>query len=126
MTASKKKKFLCKSRFRIMAGDAIALGPGKIDLLEAIDRSGSISKAAKEIKLSYRRAWDMVDTMNQCFKKPLVSSSTGGKGGGGAVLTPLGERMISLYRAMESAAEASSQADWKAIKQFLKEPAGSS
>jgi molybdate transport system regulatory protein len=126
MTASKKKKFLCKSRFRIMAGDAIALGPGKIDLLEAIDRSGSISKAAKEIKLSYRRAWDMVDTMNQCFKKPLVSSSTGGKGGGGAKLTPLGERMILLYRAMESAAEASTQADWKAIKQFLKEPAGSS
>jgi molybdate transport system regulatory protein len=126
MTPGKKKKFRCKSRFRIMAGDAIALGPGKIDLLEAIAQSGSISKAAKEIKLSYRRAWDMVDTMNQCFKKPLVASSTGGKGGGGATLTPLGERMIELYRAMESAAEASTQAEWKAIKQFLKEPDGSS
>lgn len=109
-----------------MAGEAIALGPGKIDLLEAIARSGSISKAAKEIKLSYRRAWDMVDTMNQCFKKPLVASSTGGKGGGGATLTPLGERMIELYRSIESAAEASTQAEWKAIKQFLKEPEDSS
>ena len=122
MTPSKKKQFRCKARFRIMAGDAIALGPGKIDLLEAIDRSGSISKAAKEIKLSYRRAWDMVDTMNRCFKKPLVASSTGGKGGGGATLTPLGERMILHYRAMETAAETSTQAEWKAIKSFLKLP----
>lgn len=105
-----------------MAGDAIALGPGKVDLLEAIHRNGSISKAAREIKLSYRRAWDMVDTMNQCFKKPLVSSSTGGKGGGGAMLTPLGERMILLYRAMESAAEKSTRAEWKSIRQFLKRP----
>ncbi len=105
-----------------MAGDAIALGPGKVDLLEAIDRSGSISQAAKEIELSYRRAWDMVDTMNQCFKKPLVSSSTGGKGGGGATLTPLGKRMIQLYRAMESAAETSTKNEWKSIKIFLKEP----
>ncbi|GJL77122.1 MAG: LysR family transcriptional regulator [Nitrospinaceae bacterium] len=109
-----------------MAEDLIALGPGKIDLLEAIRRKGSISKAAKEIKLSYRRAWDMVDTMNRCFKKPLVSSSTGGKGGGGALLTPLGERMIHLYRTMETAAEKSAQAEWKAIKPFLKRPSGSS
>jgi len=105
-----------------MAGDSIALGPGKIDLLEAIQRQGSISQAAREIKLSYRRAWDMVDTMNHCFKKPLVISSTGGKGGGGAQLTPLGNRMILLYRSMESSAEASTQSEWKTIKRFLKQP----
>ena len=122
MTPRKDQRIHCKPRFRIMAGDRIALGPGKIDLLEAIRLKGSISGAAKEINLSYRRAWDMVDTMNQCFKKPLVSSSTGGKGGGGALLTPLGERMIELYRAMESAAEKSTRAEWKAIKPFLKRP----
>ena len=105
-----------------MAGDSIALGPGKIDLLEAIGRMGSISQAAREIKLSYRRAWDMVDTMNHCFKEPLVTSTTGGKGGGGAQLTPLGNKMILLFRSMESTAEKSTQADWKTIKQYLKQP----
>ncbi len=105
-----------------MAGDAIALGPGKIDLLEAIGRMGSISQAAREIKLSYKRAWDMVDTMNHCFTEPLVASSTGGKGGGGAQLTALGNKMILLYRKMESTAEKSTQSDWKTIQQYLKQP----
>ena len=101
-----------------MVGEAIALGPGKVDLLEAIGRMGSISQAAREIKLSYRRAWDMVDTMNHCFKEPLVTSTTGGKGGGGAQLTPLGNKMILLFRSMESTAEKSTQADWNAINSF--------
>jgi len=122
MTSSKNKPFRCKHRIRIMVGDSIALGPGKIDLLEAIGQKGSISQAAKEIKLSYKRAWDMVDTMNQCFKEPLVASTTGGKGGGGAKLTSLGNRMILLYRKMESTAEASTQSEWNAIKRFLKPP----
>lgn len=126
MTDGKDKRLHCKPRFRVMVGDCIALGPGKIDLLEAIRRNGSISGAAKEKKLSYRRAWDMVNTMNRCFKEPLVSSSTGGRGGGGALPTPLGERMIHLYRAMESAAEASTRAEWKSIKPFLNRSGGSS
>ncbi len=125
MTAKKNKPFRCKPRFRIMADDAIALGPGKIDLLEAIQQKGSISQAAKEIQLSYKRAWDMVDTMNHCFKEALVISSTGGKGGGGARLTPLGNKMILLYRAMEATAEKSIQPEWNAIKRFLKQPPGS-
>ncbi len=66
-----------------MSDDLIALGPGKVDLLESIDKAGSISEAARQGHISYRRAWDMVDAMNQCFKKPLVESVTGGKGGGG-------------------------------------------
>lgn len=125
MTTAKDKSLRCKPRFRIMAGESIALGPGKIDLLEAIGRKGSISQAAKEIKLSYKRAWDMVDTMNHCFTEPLVASSTGGKGGGGAQLTPLGNQMILLYRSMESTAETSTQADWNSIKKFLKQSADS-
>ena len=53
-----------------MSGDLIALGPGKVDLLESIDNMGSISEAARQSNISYRRAWDMVDTMNQCFNEP--------------------------------------------------------
>jgi molybdate transport system regulatory protein len=84
-----------------MTGSLIALGPGKVDLLESIEREGSISQAARERHLSYRRAWNMVDTMNQCFKEPLVVSITGGRGGGGAILTDAGEKIIQLYRKME-------------------------
>ncbi len=102
-----------------MSGDLIALGPGKVDLLEAIDQEGSISQAARQNHLSYRRAWDMVDTMNRCFKKPLVISATGGKGGGGAELTPLGKKVIAIYREMENKASQATQQEWKSLKKHL-------
>jgi molybdate transport system regulatory protein len=103
-----------------MTGDWIALGPGKVDLLESIGREGSISQAARERHLSYRRAWNMVDTMNQCFKEPLVVSITGGKGGGGAVLTDAGEKIIQLYRKMEKKAEDATRAERKALQKLLR------
>jgi len=109
----------CLPRIRVFAGDRIALGPGKVDLLEEIDRSGSISKAARELGLSYRRAWTLVDTMNKSFKSSLVEGSAGGKKGGGAHLTPLGKKMAKVYRRMESKAEAAMQPDWKVIERFL-------
>ena len=102
-----------------MTGDLIALGPGKVDLLESIGREGSISQAARERHLSYRRAWNMVDTMNQCFKEPLVVSITGGKGGGGAQLTDVGERIIQLYRKMEKKAEDAARTEGKALQKLL-------
>jgi molybdate transport system regulatory protein len=109
----------CRSRYRIMSGDLIALGPGKVDLLESINQEGSISQAARQSHLSYRRAWDMVDTMNRCFKKPLVISVTGGKGGGGAELTPLGKKVIAIYREMESKASKATQEEWNSLKKNL-------
>ena len=105
-----------------MAGSLIALGPGKVDLLEAIDREGSISQAARSMKLSYRRAWDMVETMNQCFKKPLVKSVIGGSKGGGAQLTDSGKKMIALFRSMEKQAETAVDKDWQSIRKALKVP----
>jgi molybdate transport system regulatory protein len=102
-----------------MSDDLIALGPGKVDLLESINKEGSISQAARQSHLSYRRAWDMVDTMNRCFKKPLVISATGGKGGGGAGLTPLGKKVIAIYREMESKASKATQKQWNALKKNL-------
>ena len=119
MTEKNKNTIQCRSRLRILSGDLIALGPGKVDLLETIGREGSISQAARERHLSYRRAWNMVDTMNRCFKEPLVISVTGGKGGGGAELTPTGKRVIKLYREMENNANVAIQTEWKALKKLL-------
>ncbi len=91
-------------RLRVLLGAAIAIGPGKADLLDAIDEAGSISAAAKRMGMSYRRAWLLVDTMNTCFREPLVASARGGRGGGGASLTPLGHQVLARYRAMEAKA----------------------
>jgi molybdate transport system regulatory protein len=89
-----------ETKLRVMFGSEIAMGPGKADLLEAIRDTGSISASAKRLGMSYRRAWLLVDTMNRCFREPLVASSTGGPGGGGARLTPFGARVLARFRAM--------------------------
>lgn len=109
-------------RLRVMLGKEIALGPGKIDLLEAIARTGSISSAARDLGLSYRRAWVLVDTMNHCFQEPLVIRATGGKGGGGASLSGLGERITGLYRGMEEKTQAAIRKEWNEIQKSLKIP----
>ena len=70
-------------RLRILFGQEIAMGPGKLNLLRAISTRGSISGAARQMNMSYRRAWLLVDTMNRCFRSPVVAASPGGKGGGG-------------------------------------------
>ena len=120
--ASKKTgpKATCRPRIRVMREGEIALGPGKVDLLEAIDTAGSISGAGRALGLSYRRAWDLVATMNACFEEPLVAPVTGGRGGGGARLTPLGRRVLKLYRAMEHQARKAFQADWLKLRKHLK------
>jgi len=87
-----------------LIGSATALGPGKVDLLEAVGRTGSISGAARELGMSYRRAWLLIDTMNRCFKEDLIKTVTGGRGGGGAEVTPLAYEIIEHYRKMEAKA----------------------
>ncbi len=119
MSAAEKRKIVCRTRFRITKGNDIALGPGKIDLLEAIEKKGSISGAARDLGLSYRRAWQMVSAMNTCFQDLLVESAKGGKGGGGARVTPLGQRVAGLYRSMERKAKESTQAEWRGIRKLL-------
>src|SRR6476469_2661649 len=98
-------------RLRIRRGDDIAVGPGKIELLEAIDASGSITAAARSLGMSYRRAWLLVDTMNRCFRTPLVEAEAGGKRGGGARLTRLGAEVIERYRRIERDAARAGAAD---------------
>jgi molybdate transport system regulatory protein len=89
-------------RLRIVLRPGAALGPGKIDLLEAIAETGSIRAAGTRFKMSYRRAWSLVAELNGMFKTPLVIAETGGRGGGGAKLTPLGRKVVERFRAMEA------------------------
>ena len=94
-----------------MQGDAIAFGPGKADLLQAIARCGSISGSARDMGMSYRRAWLLVEEMNRCFSSALVSTATGGARGGGASVTGLGTEVLARYRRMQKKAENSIAAD---------------
>ena len=89
---------------RMRLGHGVRLGPGKIRLLEAIDDTGSISAAARSMGMSYRRAWLLVDSINQAMAEPVVESHSGGARGGGARLTPGGHEIIRLYKAMEEKA----------------------
>lgn len=79
------------------------IGPGKIALLEQIDRTGSISAAGRALGMSYRRAWVLVDELNHLFAAPLVTTQLGGSHGGGAVLTELGASLVARFRALEQA-----------------------
>ncbi len=88
---------------RLVVGDSIAMGPSKADLLEHIAEAGSISAAAKKMQMSYKRAWQLVDSMNAAFKEPLVESVKGGAGGGGATLTKNGREILAHYRRMQAA-----------------------
>jgi len=107
-------------RLRFSRGDDIAVGPGKVDLLEAIEASGSISGAARSLGMSYRRAWLLVDTMNRCFRAPLVEAEAGGKRGGGARLTRLGAEVIERYRRIERDAARAGAADIRALTRWVK------
>lgn len=93
-----------KLKAQVLCGDTIAMGPGKADLLEAIDREGSISAAGRALGMSYRRTWLLVDEMNRCWSQRLVATGRGG--GGGATLTEYGLRILVAYRALETAIDA--------------------
>lgn len=109
-----------KLHVRIFSNDEIAFGPGKADLLEAIQRTGSISQAAKSMNMSYRRAWQLVDTMNQCFDSTLVETQTGGTHGGGAVVTEFGQTVLKKFRIMENQAAQAIQQDFDELSGLLK------
>ena len=89
-------------RLRIDFGRDCAVGPGKIALLEHIDTRGSLSQAARDLNMSYRRAWQLLESLNRSFRERVVVTSTGGRGGGGASLTPFGQALIRSFRRFES------------------------
>jgi molybdate transport system regulatory protein len=95
-----------KIKIQIYCGDEIAMGPGKADLLDAIARAGSISAAGRDLGMSYRRTWLLVDAMNRCWQQPLVSTQPGGAPGSGARMTEFGHKVLRDYRALQDAARA--------------------
>jgi molybdate transport system regulatory protein len=105
--------------FRLILGDDIALGPGKVQLLEAIKDTGSIAAAGRAMGMSYKRAWHLVDTMNRCFESPLVEASKGGTHGGGARLTPLADEVIRLYRRLEARARKATETELASLSRHL-------
>lgn len=102
-------------RLRIDFISGVSLGPGKIALLERIAAVGSLSQAARDLGLSYRRGWVLLNDINDAFGAPVVVTATGGAHGGGASLTPLGEDLIARYRAVEQAAEASAARAFRGV-----------
>lgn len=110
---------MVKPSIRILFGAASSLGPGKIALLESIDRTGSISGAAREMGMSYRRAWLLVEAMNKAFAQPVVMANTGGKRGGGAAVTAFGFDLLERYRSIENKAAKAVTADLNSLARLL-------
>lgn len=92
-----------------------AIGPGKIALLEKMQDCGSLSQAARDLDMSYRRAWLLLDSLNRSFREPLVMTATGGSGGGGSMLTELGNAVVSAYRSFEAETNARAARHFAAI-----------
>jgi molybdate transport system regulatory protein len=90
-------------RLRVQIAAGVAFGPGKADLLEGIRDTGSIAAAGRRMRMSYKRAWQLVEELNGLFDEPLVAASKGGPGGGGAMLTRTGEDVLARYRRMHAA-----------------------
>ena len=106
-------------RMRIRKGDTVALGPGKVALLEAVREHGSISAAARSMEMSYRRAWLLIDELNRSLKSPATVSEQGGQSGGGCVLTPVGEDIIRLYRDVKVQAHEACAKQIAALKRLM-------
>jgi len=109
---------------RLRFEDDARIGPGKIALLEAVERTGSISAAGREMGMSYRRAWLLVDSLNRIFETPAVEAKPGGVHGGGAALTPLGHELVLAYRAMEADATRAVDRHFAALRTRLATPTG--
>ena len=105
---------------RVLAAGAPAMGPGKAQLIETIARTGSISAAARDMGMSYRRAWQLVEALNAAYREPIVLTATGGQRGGGASVTPYGRRLAAQFRAMEKKASAAIAADLRRFARQLR------
>ncbi len=105
---------------RVDFGANRSIGPGKIRLLEAVDKTGSISQAGRTLGMSYRRAWLLIDDMNKCFRQAVVSARPGGSQGGGAALTKFGTELVQDYRAIEAAATAAAKSRLRDLETELR------
>jgi molybdate transport system regulatory protein len=105
---------------RVLGARAPAMGPGKAELIVRIGESGSISAAARAMGMSYRRAWQLVEALNHDFREPVIATAIGGSRGGGARVTPFGQRLLDQFRAMENKASAAIAADLRRFDRHLR------
>ena len=105
---------------RVLAKDCPAMGPGKARLISLIDSTGSISAAAREMGMSYRRAWQLVEAINRSFNRPVVITAVGGKRGGGAAVTAFGREIVVEYYAMEEKASSAIAPDLARFGEHLR------
>ncbi len=111
-----------RPRIRVLHKGEILLGPGKADLLDAIDRTGSIRQAALELGMSYMRAWTLVRTMNDGFKSPLVERLRGGADRGGARLTRTGRAVLEIYREMQTESSRAIEGLARRVRRLVRRP----
>lgn len=109
-------------RPRLYLGGELSLGPGKIDLLRKVGETGSISAAARALGVPYKRAWLLIDTLNRGFPSAVLETAAGGRAGGGARLTPLGEALVAAYDALETKLNVSAQSEIAAIMRLVESP----
>jgi molybdate transport system regulatory protein len=105
---------------RVLCGEEIALGPGKVELLALVEQTGSIREAADRMGMSYMRAWTLLKTMNACFKKPLVEAVRGGPAHGGTKLTETGKHAVQLYGEIEGNCLAAAKSRWLKLRTLLR------
>jgi molybdate transport system regulatory protein len=117
---SRKSKPEIKPRLRVNCGRDIALGPGKIELLALLVETGSLNEAARRMEMSYMRAWTLVETMEKCFREPVVVRERGGTSGGGMKVTDTGRRALALYQEMEAAALKAIEPPWQRLQALLR------
>jgi len=108
------------AHLRIVLEGRPILGPGRADLLQGIAETGSIAAAGRRMRMSYARAWNLAEELNTQFRAPLIDAAKGGAGGGGARLTPLGEKMLAAYRDMEAKTAAAISEELAAVRRALR------
>jgi molybdate transport system regulatory protein len=109
-------------RIRIVFDGDGMMGPGKAELLERIDRCGSIAAAGREMNMSYKRAWTLIETLNAMFRAPVVVRTRGGAGGGSAALTERGRAVLALYRQVEADAARAGAGRIEALRALMRDP----
>ena len=115
---------MARPRVSIVLESGARIGPGKISLLESIRDTGSISAAAREMGMSYKRAWLLLDSMNRAFREPVLTAAPGGAGGGGATLTPFGAELLERYHCLLNKAVGQAVDDLAAIERAALPDAG--
>jgi molybdate transport system regulatory protein len=118
------RQTMTRIRFRVDIAPGCSIGPGKVGLLESIGATGSLSAAARQLGMSYRRAWLLLDSLNRSFRKPLTAASVGGRGGGGVELTDLGREVIAEYRRLEADVDRLAARRWKSVGRLARRDGG--